>query len=108
MATTTPSGVAALTAMDLAGAPLTDSHSLKATPPLRAVAAVAKPALVFRWAAASVVTETEWLPVAALAPATTESAVGWLLPGVMLLKLLSFLRAAKALFRLPATNLMAA
>ena len=108
MATTTPSGVAALTSIDLAGAPFTANHSLKAAPPLRAVPAVAKPALVLRWAAARVVTETEWLPVAALAPATTESAAGWLLPGVMLLKLLSFLRAVKAALRLLATNLMAA
>ena len=108
MAATTPSGVAEGTAMGLAGAPCTDKERLKATPPFMGVAAVAKPALMLRWDAARLVTETVWVPVAAVVLATTESAVGWLLPGVMLLKLLWFLRSAKAVLRLPTTNFRAA
>ena len=64
MAATTPAGVATDTAMDLAGAPCTANDNAKAAPPFRAVAAVAKPALMLRWGAASAETDTEWLPVA--------------------------------------------
>ena len=91
IAATTPAGVATVTAIDLAGAPCTANDNAKAAPPFRGVAAVAKPALMLRWGAASAETDTEWLPVAAVAPVTTDSAVGWLL-----LQLLCFL-----LFLLP-------
>ena len=107
MAATTPAGVATDTAMDLAGAPCTANDSEKAAPPFRGVAAVAKPALMLRWGVASAVTDTEWLPVAAVAPVTTESVLGWLLLVVMLLKLLWFLRSAKAVLRLFTTNFRA-